>query len=674
MPNQLDGLITRDDIADIAASEGLILDDDERISVLEAMHSIDVQACPGSGKTTLIATKLILLAKKWPFQYQGICVLSHTNVAKNEIIDRLKKSKTPEAQRLLSYPHFIGTIQEFVGKYVAFPFIRSLGIRINHVDTDNCVKLIYANLQRGTRTYIDNRSQYSNVLYDFDLKLDGLSLDINVPTFPNGSNSASFNDLKAVRERMIAEGYFFYKDIYVFAELAVVDNGDVKSALRNRFPCIFIDEMQDTQKYQDELLQKLFPLTEAVPIVQRYGDPDQAIFHGIGGEEPNESFNGKLTNDMDVVINKSHRFDRKIAEKIRSLSFNEVQLETELSEDDLVERNQFSDEGNGFEHTVIIFDDQTIGDVVAVFANFISVQFSDDYKRSDRFSVKVVGGVGNEIDPEADQLKIGHYWEGYDKAKSKSKFKEDSLIEAVRYCRQSFSSDWAGGYKILSDCILKILRMLGKQDTNGKYFTSTSMRAFLNDRGKWKEYRQLIYVMIDNNYRIGEEFWAQVNQVLVLIFDIDDSPDEVTRYLSFSEGEVLSDTVQDEEALISLPENMILHPDGFRIELSTIHGVKGETHDATLVVETKNHCFDLEAMMPYLSGELPSNDRPNRQLPDQPNSRRAFKPNQKFIRQFYVAMSRPKHLLCLAVHSDRITEPQKQILLDLGWSVKELPT
>src|SRR5210317_869591 len=134
MLGPLDGLINKQDIADIAVSEDLIINDEDRISVLESMGSIDVQACPGSGKTTLIATKLILLAKKWPFQHQGICVLSHTNVAKDEIIGRLERSKTIEVQRLLSYPHFIGTIQEFVNRFLAMPYLRSKGIENITVD------------------------------------------------------------------------------------------------------------------------------------------------------------------------------------------------------------------------------------------------------------------------------------------------------------------------------------------------------------------------------------------------------------------------------------------------------------------------------------------------------------------------------------------------------------
>lgn len=675
MPNPLEGLITRQDIAGIAESEGLILDDEDRISVLESMRSIDVQACPGSGKTTLIATKLLLLAKKWQLSQQGICVLSHTNVAKDEIIERLKRTKTIEAKRLLSYPHFIGTIQEFVGKFVAFPLIRSKGIKIKHVDTDNCVGLIYANLQRGTRAYIDNRSRFSNVLYDFDLIVQDGNLSINVPTFPNGSNSQSYTDLKAVRERMIAEGYFFYKDIYAFAEMALFSNDQIKSVLRERFKLVFLDEMQDTQKFQDELLLKIFPLNDPTMTVQRFGDSDQAIFHGISGEEPNESYNGKSAANMDVVINKSHRFDNNIAAKIRNLSYNEVQLETELSVDGIAERIRSASSRGGFDHTVIIYNDRTRGDVIPTFANIVSRQFAADYKSSAKFTVKAVGAVGNEIEPNGNQLKIGHFWDGYDKAKSKNNFKEDSLIEAIWYCRKSCSLDWDASYRMLIDCLLRLLRKAEKKDGNGRYFSATSLQDFLKASERWDRCRNLIHSMLNDTCLIDQVNWTVICQELLLVLDLSNISAEAIEYLAFCE-EGLEEAEQDAraptETLTSLPENMILHPDGFRIELSTIHGVKGETHDATLVLETKNHCFDLEAMIPYLTGDLPSDEHPNGSLRPNP-SRASFSPNQKFMRQFYVAMSRPKHLLCLAIHSDRISTAQKTALEGLGWNVRELP-
>lgn len=85
--------------------------------------SDDIQACPGSGKTTLVAAKLLILAKKWVEPYRGICVLTHTKVARNEIISRLHEH--PVGFKLTSYPHFIGTIQEFVNKYLGLPYVRT---------------------------------------------------------------------------------------------------------------------------------------------------------------------------------------------------------------------------------------------------------------------------------------------------------------------------------------------------------------------------------------------------------------------------------------------------------------------------------------------------------------------------------------------------------------------
>jgi len=677
MQSLLERLITKQDIADIAASENLILDDEDRIAILESMESIDVQACPGSGKTTLIATKLILLAKKWRFEHRGICVLSHTNVAKDEIIERLKNSKTIEAQRLLSYPHFIGTIQEFMGKYIAFPLIRSDGTKVKLVDTDNCVNLIYANLRQSTRTYIDNKSQYSNALYDFNLSLDGTSVSINVPTFPNGSTSQSYNDLKAVRERMIAEGYYFYRDIYIFAEKALIENEELRVTLCNRFPCAFFDEMQDTQKYQDELLLQIFPLDEPEWIVQRFGDPDQAIFHGIGGEEANSSFNGKSVADMDYVVNKSHRFTDEIALKIRGVSFNQVLLETELSDNSKEERKQFHADGSNFEHTLIIYRDETRGDVIPKFSDIVSRQFSEMHKRSDKFCIKVVGAVGNEIDPEREELKIGHYWVDYDKTKAKNNFKEDSFIEAVYYCRKSSSDDWAANYKLLTKCILTLLRSANKKDTEGKYFTGTSMREYLKDKDGWDSYRKLIHMLLSDDCRVDQEFWNDSIQVLVKIFEFDASSSEADEYLAFHEvqepaGAEHVENNADEYSLNSLPESKIRHRDGFLVEVSTIHAVKGETHDATLVLETKNHCFDLETMIPYLTGDLPNHDHPNVGLRENPHHSASFRANQKFMRQFYVAMSRPKHLLCLAVHSDRITQEQRASMEVAGWQMRDL--
>ena len=113
--------------------------DEDRRRIIKSLESRDVQAFPGTGKTTLLVGKLAILARKWNYSNCGICVLSHTNVAREEIEERL--GKTEEGSRLLSYPHFIGTLHSFFDSFVSIPWLRSQGIKINLVDNEIVLRL-----------------------------------------------------------------------------------------------------------------------------------------------------------------------------------------------------------------------------------------------------------------------------------------------------------------------------------------------------------------------------------------------------------------------------------------------------------------------------------------------------------------------------------------------------
>lgn len=688
MNHELGNLITREDIAALAEDEQLVLDDNVRISILEAMHSIDVQACPGSGKTTLIAAKLILLAQKWRSQHRGICVLSHTNVAKDEIIERIQHSKTKEAQELLSYPHFIGTIQEFVHRFLALPYVRCNNTCDITVDNDEYAKQAVKLLSRkqfswlrGTLNCLRNneaREAFFKEIYHYSSQ-DGTA--INIKTRPKSWKSdANFErakrDLLLLKKYLEESGYFLYRDMYSLGQEVYKNNNAIINSLRARFPYVLLDEMQDTQKFQDELLCEIFPTNNDELVVQRFGDPDQSIFHGIGSEEANCSFNGKNRDDMDFLIHHSHRFDRQLSELIKPLSFNEIALESEISEKEIKRRSETYSAVGKFEHTIILFTKETCDKVVETFSQIVSTQFSNDYKKSKDFTVKVVGAVGNKIEPNAEQLKIGHYWIDFDKSKSTNSYQETSLIDAVRYCQRSVSIDWADKYNFLMSCILKLMKLSGKVDENDRYYSASTLRLSLSNNSNWESFRKGMFYLLDNPKATQRKIWCQVCSRFSDLLELPPLQSEAAAYIAFSEDVAITQLEPSEEKqcstmLVSLKDNKIAHRDGFNIELSTIHGVKGETHDATLIVETKNHTFDLETMMPYLIGEYPCIAHPNMRLPEKPHSQRAFKPNKVFMRQLYVAMSRPKHLLCLAMDADRISQEQRILLSERGWHIKE---
>ena len=135
---------------------------DPRQVVLKSMEPMDVAACPGSGKTTLLVAKLAILAEKWRYRTRGICVLSHTNAARNEIETRL--GNVSAGRRLLSYPHFIGTIHGFVNDFLAVPWLRSQGYPIKMIDTDICLERRWRALSFATRSGLQSNGHEPSVL------------------------------------------------------------------------------------------------------------------------------------------------------------------------------------------------------------------------------------------------------------------------------------------------------------------------------------------------------------------------------------------------------------------------------------------------------------------------------------------------------------------------------
>lgn len=88
---------------------------EEQQSVIFENNDMDVVAGPGTGKTTVLTARIKVLLEQLKGSGQGICVLTHTNVAVDEIKSSLKKLGVEEIKN----PHFIGTIQDFFNTFFA---------------------------------------------------------------------------------------------------------------------------------------------------------------------------------------------------------------------------------------------------------------------------------------------------------------------------------------------------------------------------------------------------------------------------------------------------------------------------------------------------------------------------------------------------------------------------
>ncbi len=196
-------LITDDDIKWVESlmGNGIHFNTSQR-DAIRNLDSVDIQAFPGSGKTTTLVAKLAILAKKWPFTHSGICVLSHTNVARSEIETRL--GNTPEGAKLLSYPHFVGTLHSFFDTYVALPWIRSKGVHLNMIDTDYVRALRWNKLLQGTQSYF-NRNNKDESICGYVKKWGNIAWD-------NGGKTRT--ELLETIKRSQEAGYFTYDEVF----------------------------------------------------------------------------------------------------------------------------------------------------------------------------------------------------------------------------------------------------------------------------------------------------------------------------------------------------------------------------------------------------------------------------------------------------------------------------
>ncbi|HBO5320607.1 hypothetical protein N1E52_05035 [Pseudomonas aeruginosa] len=93
--------------------------------------------------------------------------------------------------------------------------------------------------------------------------------------------------------------------------------------------------------------------------------------------------------------------------------------------------------------------------------------------------------------------------------------------------------------------------------------------------------------------------------------------------------------------------------------LGTVAGMKGETHIASLVLESyggTSRRFDLQMALPFIAGIGKKFDK-------------LTVTQQAQMRNLYVAMSRPTQFLCLATNESRVDAQTLAALAAKGWDI-----
>lgn len=252
-----------------------------------------VKACPGSGKTFTISKKLYDLVQDWENSYSGIAALSFTNVATEEIKTNYKEYNKNEG---ISFPHYIGTIDSFLNKYIFLPY--------GHLVMKCKNRPILVGEPYGP---------WHGKCFK-DSFFDVITYDINGKLYQNSYKKRFKENMRkriyARKKLFNKKGYATQDDANYFSLQILKKYPDVAKILTSRFPFIIIDEAQDTSDIQMEIVNIL--IENELKNLIFVGDPNQSIFEWNNAKPQlfNEKFN-KWQNS--ISLTNSFRCSPKIA-------------------------------------------------------------------------------------------------------------------------------------------------------------------------------------------------------------------------------------------------------------------------------------------------------------------------------------------------------------------------
>jgi DNA helicase II / ATP-dependent DNA helicase PcrA len=639
---------------------------DPRRAILKSTDTLDIEACPGSGKTTLLVAKLAILSRKWVDACRGICVLSHTNSARREIERAL--GNTVEGRRLLSYPHFVGTIHTFANQFLALPWLRSLGFPVRVIDDQFCEghrrHLLTLHRFQALRSTVKNKEDYGKNINVVKGWRTVSPLFVVEPEFKNSHCPAS-KQRAELAELCVKDGYYCHDEMLMWGNSLLNSYPEICGVIRKRFPMLFIDEVQDNSEKQSALLSSLFIEGESAVKRQRFGDSNQAIYQHAGETD------GATTDMFPVLavrkdIPGSLRFGQEIAGLADPLGLVPQGLHGHGPRRDTV-----TSETDG-KHAIFLFGNAEIHRVLAAYAEYLEEVFSEKDLRAESFIATAIGAVHTQgEDRKMFPRSVGDYWPQYDSELSRTEPTPSAFCEYVTAGRGRALSEKNAPRAIeahhvveaIATGVLRLVRLLNPTAEVGtRRRKHRRVLELLTDNSEQRaSYLEIVAHLAIEGTDPSKDEWEKrwsgsLCKIAEAIAGLKSDAARANHFLAWGTPEAAVPQVGEPRHR----DNVFRHPSEnpkISIRVGSIHSSKGQTHTATLVLETPNYGHHLATLKPWLLGE-----RMGKGVEGIRNISR--------LKQHYVAMTRPTHLLCLAMKEDSFALNEIDTLKNKkGWRV-----
>ena len=541
-----------------------------------------VRACPGSGKTYCVSARLARLINYWKEGYTGIAALSFTNVAWKEF-DKYYKEEFSSNQSI-SFPHFLGTLDSFINQFIFLPF-GHLVMKCNRRPTlvgEPYGSWTWRNYERDPNQYFDKCS------FDVNGELIPIThaqnFQFSWKKNKNGDTNGNVNNLLAAKNILIASGYANQSDANYFAMRILEQFLLIRQAIALRFSTLIVDEAQDTSEVQMRIIDLL--ASSGLNEIMLVGDPDQAIFEWNGAKPA--LYNNKIVEwGNEVLLNENRRSSQHIC----NCTYNFSSLDHPSTSINIEVINW------NFHPTVITYNNN----LPEVVNSFLDICTANQIQLSDKTISVLYRGKGmiNEI-IGVQKIPFGvNHWD------NQNKFTKDFAKGKYHYDQGDFKT----GFKLIEKATIKM--------ENDIAVCSEELIDKKIEKIGFIKHRTIVFNFIqllpNTNTLLGN--WIQLANIGFaskgIPFSLQINP--ASNNFSFSQ--------------IFLNEDDYITEDNYRI--GTVHSVKGETFDATLLILKEKTTHNAKYTKLLATINPPS--------------------NHEEIRIAYVGMTRPRKILMLAV-------------------------
>ena len=247
---------------------------DEQREAVRCTDDLMLSACPGSGKTRVIISKLSRTINEVRDTPRAVACITYTNAAVHEIEARLRHHIQPGDDAYYD----ICTIHSFCLNHIFRPFCHLIkgykdGFKVLTPDSTDFERLV--------TTTCEQYNRFNLTFRDFE---DFTQLRMSVEGQPVGHGlergALTVQMAQDYWKRIREAGFVDFANIIYYAYLLLKRRPEILSYVSAKFAWILVDEFQDTTDLQVEILSLIADAGQTRFVL--VGDPYQSIFRFAG--------------------------------------------------------------------------------------------------------------------------------------------------------------------------------------------------------------------------------------------------------------------------------------------------------------------------------------------------------------------------------------------------------